>query len=208
MWRELYQDSQEFIGPHLVRSLKAFPLSFDHIADALDGAKSDNGPSKLNYFRGYVGGKEDYSLAEKFLRYDLAPNSIERSIADAFGGEAPKLGETAGLIVNGSLQWSDRLQEVSSEHAHQIASIYADQQITFDVTLFIGAYGSTPFGVHIDDASHRTILFNLGPGDKGMAIWRNQDILEQFAKPAPAGWSAACAGRQHGIENVRRRAMA
>ncbi|OXS99078.1 hypothetical protein B7H23_12795 [Notoacmeibacter marinus] len=182
MWRELYQDSHEFIGPRLVRSLKTFPLSFDHIADALHGAKSDNGPSKLNYFRGYVGGREDYSLAEKFLRYDVTPNRIERSISDAFGGETPELGENAGLIVNGSLQWSDRLQEASSEHAHQIASIYVSQQITFDVTLFIGAYGSTPFGVHIDDASHRTILFNLGPGDKGMAIWRNQDILEQFGK--------------------------
>ncbi|RCW23338.1 hypothetical protein DFR48_107210 [Ciceribacter lividus] len=182
MWRELYQDSHEFLGPHLVRGLDAFPLSFEHIADALYGARTDTGPSKLNYFRGYVGGREDYSVAEKFLRYDLAYNTIERSIADAFGGERPELGESAGLIINGSLQWSDRLQEVSSGHAHQIARIYSGQQITYDVTLFIGAYGSTPFGVHIDDASHRTILFNLGPGDKGMAIWRNQDILEQFGK--------------------------
>ncbi|MDC9597096.1 hypothetical protein [Xenorhabdus anantnagensis] len=182
MWKEIYTESKGLIGPYLVRDLKTFPLSFEHISSALNGVKWDQSPSKMNYFRGYVGGKEDYSLAERFLEYDLAPESIEKSIFNAFAGETPQLGENAGLIVNGSLQWSEILQETAGIHAEEIALLYPNQQITFDVILFIGAYGSTPFGVHIDDSSHRTILFNLGPGEKGIALWQNEDILKQFGK--------------------------
>lgn len=180
MWRDIYIKSGEFIGPYLTGNFKAFPLTFDHISDALDGARRDKGTSKLNYFRGYVEGKEDYVLAERFLMYDLTPLRIEKSIFEAFGGDKPGLGKSAGLIVNGALQWSDMLHEVSRINTRKIALLYPDQQFTFDITLFIGAYGTTPFGVHIDDASHRTILFNLGPGDKGIALWQDEDILKQF----------------------------
>ena len=179
MWNELYQKSDGFLEPSSI--LPSPPLSFAHIASTLYGATLDRRPGKINYFRGYVDGREDYTLAEAFLNnFKSGEDDVAAIIHRFFSPDQTVFGKRAGLIINGSLQWSEMLQERMIRHAQQMSMLFDETLYTLDLTLFIGAYGQTPFGVHLDDTSHRTILYNLGPGTKGIAIWDNEAIYEQF----------------------------
>jgi hypothetical protein len=92
---------------------------------------------------------------------------------------SPRFGKRPGLVVNGGLQWSEDAQQCLAAEAEALAEVSEDF-FTLDLTLFIGSYGATPFGAHIDDASHRTILFNLGPSDKLIKIWNRSEVERQF----------------------------
>lgn len=186
MWAELYDRTHGYLEPTIVDAPPPFPASFYAIADMFEGLRRDTAPRKMNYVRGYVNGREDYTVGERFLatQEDFAhsPDVIKDAIKTAFGGQNPRFGANSGMIVNGGLQWSEVLQTEVRQATSHIADLYKGRTISTDVTFFIGAYGATPFGVHVDDANHRTILFNFGPGQKGMAIWRNEDIHAQFGQ--------------------------
>lgn len=149
------------------------------LSSIFEGARQAPGSVKLNYFRGYAGGREDYRLAEKFLEQDLSPGSIAATIARLLCANSPMFGERPGLVVNGGLQWSNSVQQCLAAEAAALAKVN-ESFFTFDLTLFIGSYGATPFGAHVDDASHRTILFNLGPSDKLFKIWNRTEVERQF----------------------------
>lgn len=179
-WEALYYDSGALTEPFIVRG-GASPVSFAHIASALHGATDSQGGANLNYFRGYIDGREDYTLPERFLSALDGPDSDIAAIIDqAFGPVRPRFGPRSGIVINGALQWSELVQLQLATEAVHIARLYGGSTVTLDLTLFIGAYGATPFGAHVDEATHRTILFNLGPSTKGISIWDNDAVYAQF----------------------------
>lgn len=179
-WEALYRDSAALTEPCIVRG-GASPLTFAHIASALHGATDGQGGANLNYFRGYIDGREDYTLPERFLSaFDGPDTDMAATIDQAFGNVQPRFGPRSGIVINGALQWSESVQLQLAAEAVHIARLYGSSTVTLDLTLFIGAYGATPFGAHVDDASHRTILFNLGPSTKGISIWDNDAVYAQF----------------------------
>lgn len=186
MLTELYDRTHGFLNPTIVETAAAFPVSFSAIAEMFEGLRRDSTPQKMNYVRGYVDGREDYSLGEQFLAatndFTCSLHALGDAIKVSFGGETPALGPHSGMIVNGGLQWSESLQSSLRNAASELVDLYGRQTISVDVTFFIGAYGATPFGVHVDDASHRTILFNFGPNEKGMAVWHNEEVHAQFGQ--------------------------
>lgn len=179
MWRELYEQSSGLRGPLHSRSAYSPPVNFSLVSSIFEGARLAPGSVKLNYFRGYVEGREDYRLAERFIEQDLSPGSIAATIARLLGARSPMFGDRPGLVVNGGLQWSESVQQCLAAEAEALAEVSNDF-FTLDLTLFIGSYGATPFGAHIDDTSHRTILFNLGPSDKLIKIWNRAAVESQF----------------------------
>lgn len=182
MWAELDQRTNGLRGPLLFSPPFPAPIGFQEISLILQGARDASGSTKLNYFRAYVEGREDYDLARRFLESeDLSGSRIETTIAQAFDPDKGRYGKRAGLIVNGGLQWSHAVHERLTHHAAALRAT-ASGTITLDVTLFIGAYGATPFGAHIDDNTHRTILFNLGPNLKEVSIWPRDGVEGQFGR--------------------------
>lgn len=180
MWAELYEHTNGLRGPHLFSPTFSVPVNFTEIASILQGARDAPGSTKLNFFRAYVEGREDYDLARRFLETeDLRASQIEATILRAFDPDRGHYGKNAGLIVNGGLQWSHEVHERLTSHAEALRATISGS-ITIDVTLFIGSYGATPFGAHIDDSTHRTIIFNLGPGLKKLNIWSREGIEAQF----------------------------
>ena len=157
-----------------------FPASFDCIGDLLKGLEQDSSSRKLNYIRGYINGLEDYSLGENLLRFSKSENHAEKLISEAFSGSNPKFGKKSGVVINGGLQWSAALRSKAVNCSKEITDPINEKQFTIDLTFFIGAYGATPFGVHVDDPTHSTILFNLGPEEKGISLWNNDNIYAQF----------------------------
>jgi hypothetical protein len=157
------------------------PVSFDVVSSILEGVRATPGSTKLNYFRGYIDGREDYRVAERFLDEDLSPTKISSTIAALMSPNSATFGLRPGLIVNGGLQWSNPAQERLAREACRLAETHKGF-FTLDLTLFIGAYGATPFGAHIDDASHRTVLFNLGPNPKEFRVWPRDEVERQFGR--------------------------
>jgi hypothetical protein len=85
-WEALFQNSDELTTPIVVTSPSGSPISYPHIASALYGATQGQSRANLNYFRGYIDGREDYNLPETFLRELDGPDCdmagvIERSLA-------------------------------------------------------------------------------------------------------------------------------
>lgn len=182
MWRDVYKASDGFLKPLVLANPPALPIPVDVVRSIFDGLSRSASPYKWNYLRGYVEGREDYGLPESFAQKLAQAEDVPRLISDCFGAESVHYGSRPGLIINGGLQWSEELQSALIGPANEIANLYEGIPFTIDLTFFIGAYGATPFGVHVDDASHRTILFNLGPHKKGMAVWENSEIHAQFGK--------------------------
>lgn len=184
MWSQIFHQTGGLIGPAIIKNPPAFPASFASIASMFEGLRIDSSARKFNFIRGYVDGLEDYSLGERFLNsivdFTSADNEMKTVIKRSFGGTSAVFGARSGMIVNGGLQWSDALQDQVIQATSGMVSEFGEAPVSVDITFFIGAYGATPFGVHVDDASHRTVLFNLGPEDKGMAVWENEQITQQF----------------------------
>lgn len=180
MWADLHERTNGLRGPLLFSPPFSLPVTFDEVASILQGAREAPGSTKLNYLRAYVEGREDYDLARRFLDgEDLSASGIEATLARAFDSDRGSYGKRAGLIVNGGLQWSHELQERLVPHAEALRAA-ASNTVTIDITLFIGSYGATPFGAHIDDSTHRTVIFNLGPGAKDVDIWHREAVEAQF----------------------------
>lgn len=180
MWADLHARTDGLRGPLLFSPPVPPPITFNDVASVLRGARDAPGSTKLNYFRAYVEGREDYDLARRFLESeDLSAGVIEATNAQVFASDCGIYGKRAGLIVNGGLQWSHQIHDNLVPHAEALRTA-ACGTVTIDITLFIGSYGATPFGAHIDDSTHRTIIFNLGPSIKEVDIWPREAIEAQF----------------------------
>jgi hypothetical protein len=180
LWADLHERTNGLRGPHLFSPSFSLPVTFNEISSILRGARDAPGSTKLNYFRAYVEGREDYDLARRFLESEnLDPDGIEATLARAFDPALGSYGKRAGLIVNGGLQWSHDVHERLVPHAEALR-VLETGTVTIDVTLFIGSYGATPFGAHVDDSTHRTIIFNLGPSVKDVDIWPREAVELQF----------------------------
>lgn len=180
MWANIYEQSGGLVGPTVVNRIDPLPFSFVDLHECFSGALESVSSDTMNFFRGYIEGREDHLLPRLFLEECKKSNNLEECISECFDGDAPIFGSKAGVIINGVLQWSEHLQNIAVSQCDQLRSIYEGCYIELDLTVFIGKYGATPFGVHIDSPSHRTTLFNLGPSDKIMRVWRDNDIKEQF----------------------------
>lgn len=176
-WNKIYEKSDKLMQPVILDARQAFKLHLNDLGDLFKGYIKDSSPGKMNFFRGYYNGLEDYSLADKFIECDFNSKKLSIHITEFFNHTDKK-----GLIINGGLQWSDKLQKFLIPHSKAITKIYKDETIEIDFTVFMGNYDVTPFGAHVDDDNHRTIVFNLGPGNKCIAVWNNQAIYQQFGK--------------------------
>jgi hypothetical protein len=181
MWQEIFRDTDSFLSPKIIQSPDYIPFSLNDFSSVFEGAKQDLTEGKINYFRGYRNGMEDYCLAENFLESDFDKLPLTQIINEYFGSNEA-INSRKGLIVNGVLQWSKNIHNLMAGPAQNFADIYHNNLITVDVTLFVGAYGNTPFGAHVDDLTHRTILINFGPSKKCIHIWENSNVEAQFGK--------------------------
>lgn len=85
------------------------------------------------------------------------------------------------FVLNGATKWSALLHDFCYDNfVHPIVSIKGRNHRPFDVYMFAGEYGITPFGVHYDWED--SILLHLGPEEKAAYYWPDYD-------PASEEWS-------------------
>ncbi len=85
-------------------------------------------------------------------------------------------GRKFGIIVNGAEQWSDQLARMGARVFAPIIEAQGAGRSMVEVTLFIGNYGYTPFGIHIDDPYTSVVHFHTGPSAKGMTLFSKEEF--------------------------------
>ncbi|MCC8422715.1 cupin domain-containing protein [Photorhabdus thracensis] len=85
-------------------------------------------------------------------------------------------GNKFGIIVNGAEQWSDPLARMGARIFAPVVEAQGAWRSTVEVTLFIGNYGYTPFGIHIDDPYSSVVHFHTGPTSKEMTLFSQEEF--------------------------------
>ncbi|WP_041741623.1 hypothetical protein [Collimonas fungivorans] len=117
-------------------------------------------------FRVYIDGMLSPQYENEVLSTKPLPGEgFEAYVSRATGGRK------FGIVVNGVEQWSDTLARLAARLFAPIVEAQGAARSTIEVTLFIGNYGYTPFGIHIDDPYTSVVHFHAGPTTKEMTLF-------------------------------------
>jgi len=76
-----------------------------------------------------------------------------------------------GIIFNQGERWNKELNIELFQKIKPLLSKVGYPMMGIDVTIFIGNYGWTPLGIHIDYIGESVMHFHLGEGKKQMYLW-------------------------------------
>lgn len=139
--------------------------------DIFAGMAADAERAIKGYFRVYIDGMLcPRSENEALFNSPVAGESFCDFVTRVAGGKK------FGMIVNGAEQWSDSLARMGARVFAPVTDVLGVERSTIEVTLFIGNYGYTPFGIHIDDPYTSVAHFHVGPADKTMTLFNKEDF--------------------------------
>ena len=165
-------NSPQLCVPLLIKSVFNPQIFNDTLfLDLFEGMSADAERAISGLFRVYIDGM----LSPKFENSVLysqpkTGESFHQFLARVIGDRA------FGVVVNGAEQWSDPLARFTARTFAPIVNLLGTDQTTLEVTLFIGNYGFTPFGIHIDDPYTSVVHFHVGPSDKQMTLFTKEDF--------------------------------
>ncbi len=173
-WQKLRQDSGGFSSPVLGQDLHSFPVNKQTVSTLLYDIYSDPDSSKYDYIRFYIGSAHHDDVGALFFECFDTGIGVDEALS--------KYGQkhSFGIVINGALRWKPELAEELAEFLRPIYEQFDEHEVGFDLTFFIGNYGYTPFGVHLDDKNHRTLLVNLGPNEKQIMLWEPSEIRNLY----------------------------
>ncbi|MFK0380257.1 HEAT repeat domain-containing protein [Pandoraea sp. NPDC090278] len=79
-----------------------------------------------------------------------------------------------GVVVNQAERWSDSLARLATDLTASIREDLGKRHTRVEISCFIGNYGYTPFGIHLDDPFTSVIHVHLGPAPKTMYLWKDE----------------------------------
>jgi hypothetical protein len=132
-----------------------------------------------NYgFRVYLDGKDqdnDY-ISKLFEKPPTEKEKIENYANRIF--EKQKF----GMIINRTEKFSEKVSHNILLKLQPLLDKIGIPLTGLEMTLFIGNYGWTPLGVHIDNIGEQIMHFHLGPGPKTMCNWDVEKYTELTGK--------------------------
>lgn len=164
--------SPQLCDPLLIESVFKPTIFEDSLFfNLFDGMSHDAERAISGLFRVYVDGMLSPELENSVLYSKPNPDESFQQ----FLNRATK-GCKFGIVVNGAEQWSDLLARFTARTFAPIVRILGANRTTLEVTLFIGNYGFTPFGIHIDDPYTSVVHFHVGPSSKEMTLFAKEDF--------------------------------
>jgi len=149
------------------------PASFDDALffDLFEGMAVEPERAINGLFRVYIDGMLSPEHENDVLYTRPEPGeSFQAYLTRAVGNRA------FGIVVNGAEQWSDPLARLAARAFAPIIEAIGPGGSTLEVTLFIGNYGYTPFGIHIDDPYTSVVHFHVGPSSKEMTLFGKDEF--------------------------------
>lgn len=168
---ELFSDSDGFDKPAL--NLKAFGNELCSQTDVLSALRSLS--EQEPYGTGVRVFENGGLIAEGQKRIMENPPVEGESISEwanrLFGDKK------FGLVVNSAERYNDKLTAKIAEWFEDIFEISGFPVGGLEMVFFIGNYGFTPFGVHLDRDQATVFHFNLGPGNKTGFVWKQDEFV-------------------------------
>lgn len=87
-----------------------------------------------------------------------------------------------GIILNRGEKFNDELSTLVSQAVSPLIKKVGMPTEGLLFTIFIGNYDSTPLGIHKDLPGKSVMHFHLGPGDKTMYTWDDEEYLSHTRK--------------------------
>lgn len=159
-------------SPHLLEPLlikQVFdPRLFDDrlFLELFEGMSADPERTINGLFRVYIDGMLSPQYENEVLYTKPHPDEG----FEAYVNRATD-GHKFGIVINGAEQWSDTLARLAARVFAPVIEAKGAWRSTVEVTLFIGNYGFTPFGIHIDDPYTSVVHFHAGPTTKDMTLF-------------------------------------
>lgn len=147
------------------------PASFDDAVffDLFDGMAAEPERAMNGLFRVYIDGmlspeRENGVLYDRPRTGESFAGYLHRAVGD----------RPFGVVINGAEQWSEPLARLAARTFAPVVDASGRDRTTLEVTLFLGNYGYTPFGIHIDDPYTTVVHFHVGPSAKEMTLFDKQ----------------------------------
>jgi hypothetical protein len=129
-------------------------------------------------FRVYVDGK---GLKGSELEKDIFPQPpMPGEDIESWGGRLYP-GKKFGMIINTGEKFCNELAQRLSVYTAPLLQKIGIPMNGLHSTIFIGNYGLTPLGIHQDHVGANVIHFHLGPGEKTMYTWSEEQYKELLA---------------------------
>lgn len=128
-------------------------------------------------FRVYVDGQE---LTDNQISALIENNKIGEE--ESIEGYCNRVfGNNYGIIANFCEKYSEILAEKIMKTVHPLFDVIGMPPWGVELTTFIGNYGWTPLGIHVDSRGENVLHYHLGPGNKKMYIW-DEDTYQVVGK--------------------------
>jgi hypothetical protein len=165
-WKRFQSSREVWRSPvHIRSAFDESDFGFDDVLGVLATLGKCVAQSSAT-LRVYAEGGQSYALEDRVIHNPPMPSEgLARWSRRIFGRC------NYGLILNYAEQWNDGLTRKVARLLRPLHDRTSIQRHTFEINLFMGNYGYTPFGAHWDDKHSSIIHLHLGPGAKTMTLW-------------------------------------
>ncbi|MEO1198397.1 MAG: hypothetical protein AAFX39_04055 [Pseudomonadota bacterium] len=174
-WRAMDAESKGFDQPAVLRRpFTSPPVDESDVREIFHTLSKTPGEAKLVAVRVYIDGRLCHESGSRLIDHPPRPDETLEAWSQRVLDQ-----EKIGIFVGNAAYWSEQLARKCANLVQPLLSRYAPPHIGFDSAIFIGNYGYTPVGAHVDNPHHRILHFQLGPNKKQFIFWDNDVFFER-----------------------------
>ncbi|HAV1831833.1 TPA: hypothetical protein JG914_004691 [Enterobacter hormaechei subsp. steigerwaltii] len=186
-WQDFVHRSYDFNNACVIKN--ALSASFDNLWKELEHVLSiriKNNFKDIDSFSLYVN-NELQGVQGCMDFFSSVISNPEHNIIEHIRTKSQKL--KFGMILNCCEQFSDDFLKLLHKLMAPLSEVAGEPVCGLDATVFIGNYGWTPLGIHQDQPGENVIHLHLGPGEKIMYVWDEdeyREIINKYFDETPA----------------------
>lgn len=169
--RRFASSSEKLARPiHLKAVASDYDFNLEDARQIFVAMAKDKMKIGMDSVRVYTEGGLNHALIDKLI---LTPPLRDESLES--WGRRISGSNRYGFIVTRAERWNDNLCRKVARFLAPLIGRATLPEYSFEILLFVGNYGYTPFGAHFDDPNWGVIHFQLGPGTKVMTLWKSRE---------------------------------
>lgn len=168
--RRFAKSSEKLARPiHLKAVASDYDFDLEDARQIFVAMATDHMKIGMDSVRAYTEGGLNHALIDKLI---LTPPLRGESLET--WGKRISGSNRYGFIVTRAERWNDNLCQKVARFLAPLIGHATLREYSFEILLFVGNYGYTPFGAHFDDPNWGVIHLHLGPGTKVMTLWKSR----------------------------------
>lgn len=166
-WQKLLHDTSQFQEAALYSGVLNPDFDYESVFKKFFNRYSDDQVIRqAAKIRAYEEGRKDHLLLERIKKH---PPQQHESLST--WGQSLFRGKPWCIVLDKVSGCIDELTFPVARWIEPLISSYPAASLLTDISPYIGEYGYTPFGAHIDVAGISILHLHLGPNEKEMTVW-------------------------------------